>query len=313
MAAVNINAAVNLVLERERLLAEARALAPQLQVALLAQGIRLPTNQAIQTIQQQQKIEKRQDNGIVAGIVGGATAALSMELIGSIRELTKQSKILSKVQESVNQAMGLLVDLILLPFIPLITWGIINLYKAILGFNDVWKSDPIKTFLDGFLILVSPLAVFGAVVSGLITTWLKENGLDKLNEIKSSWDTWVNNFKNSEFFKDPFKALTEIWGKTWDALYRYLYTLPIIGDALRLLGAKEPETTKDKLDPNFAPKMKDASGEFASKPLLTENEQQQFTFQLVMQAPVFGVDDLEAKIRAIMSEAQREYRVVTGG
>lgn len=62
----------------------------------------------------------------------GLTAVLEVGL--------KNSKIVQTVTKKIGEALGLLVDLILLPFLPILIWGIINLFKAVLWLGDIWKN-----------------------------------------------------------------------------------------------------------------------------------------------------------------------------
>ena len=81
-----------------------------------------------------------------AGMVAGATGAVTLELLNVLKDTLKQSKIYQTVQDQIGKALGLLVDLVLLPFLPLLTFGIIQLYQAILEFGTWWKTvwDTIK-------------------------------------------------------------------------------------------------------------------------------------------------------------------------
>jgi len=55
-----------------------------------------------------------------------------MLLTDVIKKATAQSKILGNLFDTVGKMLGLLIDLVLLPFLPLIVWAILNLYSAIL-------------------------------------------------------------------------------------------------------------------------------------------------------------------------------------
>jgi phage-related protein len=83
---------------------------------------------------------------LAAGGAAGLTAAAVMELVTVLKDMVKNSKIASTVQNQINSALGLLLDLVLLPFLPLLVFGIIQLYSAILGFGNWWKTvwDTIK-------------------------------------------------------------------------------------------------------------------------------------------------------------------------
>jgi hypothetical protein len=75
-----------------------------------------------------------------AGGVAGIAASLTLKLIDAIEGMIKQSKIVQTVQENLNKAMGLLIDLILLPFLPIITWALIRLFTEIMHFGKSWSD-----------------------------------------------------------------------------------------------------------------------------------------------------------------------------
>jgi len=89
------------------------------------------------------KINPEITGGIAAGVAAGGTLAL----IDAIGSLIKQSKILSMFTETVGKAMGLLIDLILLPFLPIITWVLIRLFQVIMLFHKLWDST-MKTYFQ---------------------------------------------------------------------------------------------------------------------------------------------------------------------
>jgi hypothetical protein len=72
-------------------------------------------------------------------MAGGAAGGVLM-LADAIKDLTKQSKILNDVQSNLTKSVSLLVDLVLLPFLPLIYGGIVMLYSGIVGFGTWWKD-----------------------------------------------------------------------------------------------------------------------------------------------------------------------------
>ena len=75
---------------------------------------------------------------LAAGGAAGLTAGVVIALTDAITDATKHSKILSTFMDTVGNALGLLVDLILLPFLPLLVWGMLSLYSAITGFGKDW-------------------------------------------------------------------------------------------------------------------------------------------------------------------------------
>ena len=62
-------------------------------------------------------------------------------MVDILKKLAKQSKIVSMVLENIAKAVGLLIDLILLPFLPIIVNFIILLYKAVLGIANILNPN----------------------------------------------------------------------------------------------------------------------------------------------------------------------------
>ena len=70
-----------------------------------------------------------------------AALAVAIDALGAVlEEGINNSKIMNTIDKEISKALGLLVDLILLPFLPLILGAIIQLYMAILGFGADWKA-----------------------------------------------------------------------------------------------------------------------------------------------------------------------------
>jgi hypothetical protein len=98
------------------------------------------------------KIPTPKEGGLFGGEAGlaaklGALAAIALPLIvvgvalkAVMETMVKESKIVGLAMNTWNKAMGLLMDLILLPFIPILTWAIIGLFKAIVGFGQWWTG-----------------------------------------------------------------------------------------------------------------------------------------------------------------------------
>jgi hypothetical protein len=78
-------------------------------------------------------------------------------LTGIIVMAVSNSKIVATVMNTVGKALGLLVDLILMPFLPIIMYVLIKLFGAIIAFGKIWKdiwgSDIVKNFVAGVLAL----------------------------------------------------------------------------------------------------------------------------------------------------------------
>ena len=100
-----------------------------------------------------------------AGAAGGLAAAGVMELVSILKEAVSNSKILTTVLGTIMQALGLLIDVILLPFLPILVTGIIWLYEGIMLFYKVW-STTVKTLTEALTKLTTAL---GASSSGGIS------------------------------------------------------------------------------------------------------------------------------------------------
>jgi hypothetical protein len=65
-------------------------------------------------------------------------------LTAVVKEGIDNSKIINMLDKEISRALGLLVDLILLPFMPLLVWALITLYTAVIALGKAW-GDFIKT------------------------------------------------------------------------------------------------------------------------------------------------------------------------
>lgn len=93
---------------------------------------------------------------------------LAIETLEStLKEAIDNSKILKTLDEQISNALGLLLDLVLLPFLPLLIGAIVTLYQEIIKFGVWWKDGWKKIEADG--------------IAGLITLSLENSGkeLDK--------------------------------------------------------------------------------------------------------------------------------------
>jgi hypothetical protein len=72
--------------------------------------------------------------------VGTLVVAAGIALEKVMEAMVKESKILNTVMNFFNKTMGLLMDLILLPLLPILIWAMLGLVKAVLGFNSWWNS-----------------------------------------------------------------------------------------------------------------------------------------------------------------------------
>lgn len=78
-----------------------------------------------------------------------------------LREMVNNSKITNTLDKEISKALGLLLDLVLLPFLPLLVGALITLYTAIMTFGrlwgDFWKSKEIKSLTDALTALTTPI------------------------------------------------------------------------------------------------------------------------------------------------------------
>jgi len=76
-------------------------------------------------------------------------ATIAMKALTSVIETgIKNSKIVQTFTKKVGEALGLLVDLILLPFLPILIWALIGLFKAVLWLGDMWKKFVAASGID---------------------------------------------------------------------------------------------------------------------------------------------------------------------
>ena len=94
-------------------------------------------------------ITKQLPESIQVGIAGGMAAGGIMALVSIIGDAISNSKILTTILGTIGQALGLLIDVILLPFLPILITGIIWLYEGIMTFykfwNGIWSGKTIQT------------------------------------------------------------------------------------------------------------------------------------------------------------------------
>jgi hypothetical protein len=82
-------------------------------------------------------------------------------LTAVVKEGIDNSKIINTLDKEISRALGLLVDLILLPFLPILIYGIITLYMAILAFGKWWNDVTSIIKKEGLLGLIK-LSLLGA-------------------------------------------------------------------------------------------------------------------------------------------------------
>lgn len=135
-------------------------------------------------------------------------------LEATLQEAVTNSKIANTLDREISKALGLLVDLILLPFLPLLVGGIIQLYMAVIDFGKWWNN---------------------------VTGVLKEEGLLGLIKLSinvgTEWaEEWVGNLIKMLFGTDKEKV--DAAKKTFDALVNFLkpiFGIPILEPILNFL------------------------------------------------------------------------------
>ena len=190
------------------------------------------------------------------GIFGGAMAGVMAGtiMVDLLKQILNQSKILNTVTGQIMKALGLAVDLILLPLVPLITWFLMQLYNVILaafgpktggeenkpGAKTVSEVTPWKIPEIMLANIVSSIedyisrALFGADVSELAKRWSEANLVPITNVLKGLWETFttdagvlVNNlavafWKTVDDWKKGFdsiwKNLTAAWDSFWGTI-----------------------------------------------------------------------------------------------
>jgi len=81
-------------------------------------------------------------------------------LTAVVKEGIDNSKIINTLDKEISRALGLLVDLILLPFLPILIYGIVTLYMAILAFGKWWNDVTSVLKKEGLLGLIKVSLVF---------------------------------------------------------------------------------------------------------------------------------------------------------
>ena len=80
-----------------------------------------------------------------------------MALVQIIGEAISNSRILMTTLKLISSALGLLVDVILLPFLPILVMGILWLFRGIMQFHQLWKriwdSNTIQALKKGIEVL----------------------------------------------------------------------------------------------------------------------------------------------------------------
>jgi hypothetical protein len=151
MANITTDLETRLVIKQIKIEAEAKARIEEIT------RIRLGVAPGFATSASQRETTER---AMKAAGIGGQEGAMKLgttltQLVGSIQGLNtvlttmkNNSKIYSKTSEAVARLLGLLVDVVLMPFIGLIAWGIISLAKGIMNLYGSMKDLQKKGFLQ---------------------------------------------------------------------------------------------------------------------------------------------------------------------
>lgn len=116
-------------------------------------GSGTPDEKAMDSAAKRQGFEKgeKAKPNMMQGIASSISDPTTLALNGLVKVLEiglQNSKIANMLQKKVNEALGLLVDLILLPFLPILIWVLINLFKAVLWLGDMWKKFVAASGID---------------------------------------------------------------------------------------------------------------------------------------------------------------------
>lgn len=175
------------------------------------------------------------------GLVAGAAAAGVMNLVNVLKSMIKESQIISKFLGAFGKLMGTLIDLVLLPFLPILIYALIGLTTAVLAFGTWWNETitPIlkqlglggqtpeekkKAYEDysktPFGMLQIAIDKFLSGIPGMIDTYIIQpikNGI-------AGWSKAITDFLAIDWSKwasDVWKGFTD-WvagvGKQWDIL-----------------------------------------------------------------------------------------------
>jgi hypothetical protein len=168
--------------------------------------------------------------------MAGLTGAVVFKLIDVMQNTLKQSKILSTFTETISKALGLLIDLVLLPFLPLLVWALIQLYQAIIAFG---KNNPFKPGslggmegLAGGILVGLAAALLGAsagwaIIAGIITAGIIAFLVPKAAEL-GAWVAgivvgWGRDF--GSMVVDAGKAVGTAISGVWAAWDKFWYDL----------------------------------------------------------------------------------------
>ncbi len=162
-----------------------------------------------------------------AGMAGGLAAGGILALVQIIGDAISNSKILMTVLGTIGKALGLLIDVILLPFLPILTTGIIWLFQGIMLFyrlwNGIWTSKVVQGIAAGIVALNTAI---GKGIGGLLTLGI--NFLGAASGAFWSVLTWIYDL----ITKGAPAALLFVFGivanAAW-ALFMWLFDVAMLG------------------------------------------------------------------------------------
>jgi hypothetical protein len=167
-----------------------------------------------------------------AGLAGGAAAGGILILADVIKEAISNSKILTTILGTIGQALGLLIDVILLPFLPLLIIGIIWLFEGIMQFyklwNTIWTSKAVQTVGSALGALAGQLA---KGIGGLLEIGL---GINPAGGAVAIWEVleWLRGLQTSAGLI-TLGLVFAVAGAVWDFL-NWLYGVLEIASNLQL-------------------------------------------------------------------------------
>jgi hypothetical protein len=201
-----------------------------------------------------------------AGIAAGGVAGGIMILADVIKNLTKESKILATVQDTVGKALGLLVDLVLLPFLPLIVWALVYLYTAIMWLGKTWNDYIAKLGLGPSIEKVlnppkesTPLSRtldFISLINELVKAW--NDGMKRLiiGTILFFGELFVNILKF--LWELGWEIGTKLADAVWEVLKPWYIKFKVWWDELVKLVSDAWKKVADGLDENLITPIKSA-------------------------------------------------------
>ena len=166
-------------------------------------------------------------NALGLGAVAGMAAAGIMLLVKVLKDALSQSKIASAFANTLNKLLGLLIDVILLPFLPILIIVILGLTSGILALHNLISGLTPATVPTA--LTTKPINDVGQAAIGPvgfdIGRWIGENFTDKIIQsfidgyqkivaaAQLTWTQWVNAFNLtwaqwSKAFNDDWNALT---------------------------------------------------------------------------------------------------------